>query len=56
MTRRNFSVRHLDDGAILITAGGQMTRLSEAEIAELADVIAAPVIAREVARVTGLEV
>lgn len=55
MTRRAFAIRHLDDGAVLLTAGRRMMRLSALETAELADEIAAPVIEREITRITGVE-
>lgn len=54
MTRRPFTITRHDDG-LLLTAGNRMLRLSAAEVQELAEAIAGPVIAREVARLTGLE-
>lgn len=54
MTRRPFTAVPHDDG-LIVTAGNRSLRLSAAEVSDLADAIAGPVIAREVARLVGLE-
>ncbi|MDO0976952.1 hypothetical protein [Mycolicibacterium frederiksbergense] len=54
MTRRNFTAVPHDDG-LVVTAGRRSLRLSAAEVSDLADAIAAPIIEREVARLCGLE-
>lgn len=53
--RRAFTIRHLDDGAILLTAGQRMTRLSADEVTELAEALAGPIVERECARLVGVE-
>jgi len=52
--RRQFTAVAHGDG-LLITAGNRSLRLSADEKDDLTAVLAGPVIAREVARVTGLE-
>lgn len=52
--RRAFSaVPH--DGGLLVTAGCRSLRLSADEVAELAGLLAGPIVDREVCRLTGLE-
>ncbi len=54
MTRRPFTITPHDDG-LLLRVGCRMVRLNTDEVTELAEAIAGPIVAREVARLTGLE-
>lgn len=52
--RRAFSAVPHDDG-LLITAGARYLRLSADEVSELAEILAGPIVEREVAHLIGLE-